>query len=556
MFSNNIKLGIVSILLSLMLIIDVHAAKPIDLSKQSPAELHKLMPAFSFTSNTQPLTQIRFIELNREIDSKNKIHVRVQQMYQDHPVWGGDAVAHLKQGEKLKGFALQSIFSTNNLSSMDGTVYQDLNQDLIKTPSSALSKVQEQQAMNAAINDYQQKIKMNVKTKNHQSKLIVYIDDNNKAHWSYLVSFTAPPKKYNEPPVIPTYILDAVTFHIDEYWDDIHTLENVAGGGLGGNSKIGQLVYDGLEKHLPSFNIQRDQINNICYLKNSDIIVKKYDEENPDDIQFSCKTIDSTHNNTYWNGDFDAVNGGYSPSNDAFYHGKIVKNLYQEWIGIPVLKNPDGSPSILTLVVHIPTLDNAYWDGNQMNFGDGDVKFYPLTSLEVTAHEISHGFTQQHSNLQYYRMSGCLNESFSDMASKAAEFYAFGKNVNWNIGSDITKKGDEPLRYMIQPSNDCKGAEPGFDCSIDNAMQYNNYINVHYCSGAYNRFFYILSTSNGWDTKKAFKLMAQANAYHWTSTTNFMKGACSVLKAADDLGYETKAIKDAFTAIEIDTSAC
>lgn len=103
-----------------------------------------------------------------------------------------------------------------------------------------------------------------------------------------------------------------------------------------------------------------------------------------------------------------------------------------------------------------------------MLFGDGATMFYPLVSLDVAAHEVSHGFTEQNSGLIYRGQSGGMNEAFSDMAGEAAEFYMRGKN-DFLIGYDI-KKGSGALRYMDQPSRDGR--------SIDNASQYYNGIDA------------------------------------------------------------------------------
>ena len=187
-----------------------------------------------------------------------------------------------------------------------------------------------------------------------------------------------------------------------------------------------------------------------------------------------------------------------------------------------------------------------------MVFGDGKDLFYPLTSIGVVAHEVSHGFTQQHSNLVNEGQSGGMNEAFSDMASQAAEVYVYGPGKNtWKIGAEIFKKGNGALRYMDVPSTDCHGDMPGDFCSIDDATQYYSGLDVHYSSGVYNRFFYLLSTTAGWDVKSAFNVMVQANFY-WTSTTNFNSGACGVLQAATDLKMDVTAVKTAFDEVKVD----
>ena len=210
---------------------------------------------------------------------------------------------------------------------------------------------------------------------------------------------------------------------------------------------------------------------------------------------------------------------------------------------------------MLTMVVH-EYMDNAYWDGRRMTFGDGISMFYPLTSLGVAAHEISHGFTEQHSNLAYYGQSGGMNEAFSDMAAQAAEVFAYGKN-SWQIGPEIFKEEGRALRYMDKPSKDCpKGRKPGDWCSIDKVSQYKDGVDVHFSSGIYNRVFYLLGTSDDWTPRKAFDVMVKANMDYWTSSVDFEKGACGVMKAAKDYNYDQAAVKQAFKTVGITLSKC
>ncbi|MHB1947979.1 MAG: M4 family metallopeptidase [Gammaproteobacteria bacterium] len=542
-------------------ILNVYAATPIDLAKQNPNRLPSLL-SVAPGNNT-----LEIKETQRELDSLDMLHIRMQQTYRGYPVWGDDAVANLKQATRLNALSLPNVLTANANTTMNGIMYQNLQQDLANDPEKMFGSANAQKAIEAAIANYQEQVHAKLSVENSKSQLMVYVDDENKAHWSYRISFRAPATKASEPPAIPTYIMDATTFRVYLTWNDMKTnaaeLENVAAGGFGGNLKSGKLIYDGLANHMSSLTIQRDAATQKCHYKNADIMLYKCDAlESRGEcmattaVERLCQQTDPAHNNVYWNGDSDAVNGGYSPSNDALYNGDVTKKMYNNWVGMPVLKNYDGSPMVLAMVVHLQKFDNAYWDGHAMYFGDGDKMFYPLTSLGITAHEVSHGFTQQHSNLQYVRQSGAMNESFSDMAAKAAEFYAYGKNLNWDLAPETFKQLGKALRYMDRPSKDCGWRWPGFMCSIDNAAQYNDWLNVHYTSGVYNRFFYILSTSPNWDTKKAFQVMARANAFYWTSTTNFVQGACGVLSAATDLGHDTNAIKSAFNVVKVDTSHC
>ncbi|MEZ9417725.1 M4 family metallopeptidase, partial [Vibrio sp. 10N.286.49.E1] len=111
-------------------------------------------------------------------------------------------------------------------------------------------------------------------------------------------------------------------------------------------------------------------------------------------------------------------NGAFSPLNDAHYFGNIVFDMYKNWF--------DTAPLSFKLMMRVHygnNYENAFWDGKAMTFGDGESFFYPLVSLDVSAHEVSHGFTEQNSGLVYANQSGGMNEAFSDMAGEAAEYY-------------------------------------------------------------------------------------------------------------------------------------
>ena len=229
--------------------------------------------------------------------------------------------------------------------------------------------------------------------------------------------------------------------------------------------------------------------------------------------------------------------------------------MYQSWYKIPMLVK-NGKPMFLPVLVHYP-VENAFWNGDEVIFGDspGSFDFNVFTSLDTVVHEISHGFTEQHSDLEYQHQSGGLNEAFSDMAGIAAEFYAYGK-TDFLVGWGDMKEEGVALRYMDQPSKDCKGREPGNNCSIDNISQYKSSIDVHHSSGIFNRVYYLLANTPGWDAKKAFDVMVQANRFYWTSTSSFADAACGVMKAAQDYRYDLNETAAAFRVVGIDTANC
>ena len=94
-----------------------------------------------------------------------------------------------------------------------------------------------------------------------------------------------------------------------------------------------------------------------------------------------------------------------------------------------------------------PAYNNAFWDGTQMVFGDGDgVLFTDFTkSLDVIAHELTHGVTEFTAGLVYHNQSGALNESVSDV---------FGSLVKQWVGKQAVRSGrlvDESARRFLRP---------------------------------------------------------------------------------------------------------
>ena len=132
--------------------------------------------------------------------------------------------------------------------------------------------------------------------------------------------------------------------------------------------------------------------------------------------------------------------------------------------------------------------DNAFWDGTQMTYGDGAGNANPLTSLDVSGHEMTHGVTENTAGLAYRAESGGLNEATSDIFGTMVEFYAASPvdAGDYLIGEEL---GSAPFRYMDKPSKDGRSA----DCYSSKVGR----LNVHYSSGPLNHWFYLASEGSG-----------------------------------------------------------
>lgn len=551
------------------------AASPVDLSKE----------AFVLPNvNSLTAAAISPIDvINHHIDANQVNHIRIQQKYRGYAVWGGDAVVHLP---KTMSHTLMSVnnenliplLNRNPVVAKNGIFYADLDKDLGVTPKAF-------DGDHTAVTQFHQQLFANGDRfwafSQEKVKPIVYIDDSHKAHFAYVSTFLAIKSK--ERPKRPTAIIDAETHTVYKRWDDIKTSSATLGKeekvpatamGYGGNPLLGQWLYG---KDKPALTISRIVSKQLCVLKNGDVEVRKYQSLNDEkgiDVKFACaKPVESgTDYQEPENGYFEKLNDAYSPVNDAFYYGMMIKQLYQDWYGIPVLTVHGLSPMLLSMNVFYADFENAFWDSERqkMFFGAGSATYYPFVTLGIAAHEISHGFTEQHSNLAYVDQSGALNESFSDMAAAAASYYESGqKNTDWTLGWDIvkqnvgkTKDEMEAIRHFDNPIKD--------GTSIDNVSKYdslNNYCGqfseegkqsciVHFASGVYNKMFYMLATTPGWDTKSAFAVMIKANQDYWTSSSTYQSAACGVKKAANDLKRNLKDVEQAFTAVGISLNAC
>ncbi len=194
--------------------------------------------------------------------------------------------------------------------------------------------------------------------------------------------------------------------------------------------------------------------------------------------------------------DSDDIWGNGSVSNrqtagvDAQYGAEMTYDYYSTFLGrAGIWNNGQGARSR----VHYGNgYVNAFWDGTQMTYGDGYGNTHPLTSIDVAAHEMSHGVTENTANLNYSGEAGGLNEATSDIFGTAVEWYANSPDdtPDYFIGEKIDINGDgTPLRYMDKPSKDGSS----LDCWSTTLKNKN----PHYSSGPLNHWYYLASEGSG-----------------------------------------------------------
>jgi pseudolysin/vibriolysin len=429
--------------------------------------------------------------------------VRQQQMYRGVPVYGRSvAVVQDAQGNVLRATGEVMTLPAN-----------------LAAPLSVTPRLSGDQAIASLKSHAHTMLLAGASISNQKADLFVYPQDNGSPRLVYLTSYFVG----GDHPSRPTAIVDANTGEVVQSWEG---LTDATANGPGGNQKTGEYYYG-----TDYAALQVTQSGSTCYLQNTNVVTYNLNHGTSGGtlVNFTCPTSNT-----------DPINGAYSPVNDAHHFGGVVHDMYVAYTGAPPLNMQ------LRMNVHYSSnYENAFWNGSSMNFGDGATHFYPLVSLDVTSHEISHGFTEQNSNLQYSGQSGGMNEAYSDIAGEAAEFYDRGA-ADFLVGADIVKPNSglgDALRYMCNPTQD--------GGSIDNAANYRTGMDVHYSSGVYNKAFCLLAKTSGWDVKKAFQVFQLANKSYWTATATFNSGACGVESAATDLGFNQTDVINAFNGVGV-----
>lgn len=220
---------------------------------------------------------------------------------------------------------------------------------------------------------------------------------------------------------------------------------------------------------------------------------------------------------------------------------------------------------------------NVFWSDacGCVTYGDGSGNAHPLTTIDIGAHEITHGVTSATAGLGYSGEPGALNEGTSDIFATMVEFYAdIPADVpDYLIGEKADLNGNgTPLRYMDRPSRD--GVSPDYwSASVPN-------LDPHLASGIANHFFFLLAegsgprTINGIDYNSptvngsvltgigrsaAAAIWYRALTVYLTSSANYHSARTATLSAARDLygaaGTQYAAVAAAWTGVNVTSRA-
>ncbi|MFV0463018.1 MAG: protealysin inhibitor emfourin [Nostocoides sp.] len=195
------------------------------------------------------------------------------------------------------------------------------------------------------------------------------------------------------------------------------------------------------------------------------------------------------------------------PATDEAYAG--LGDTWTLWHQAYGRDSLDGAGLALLGTVHYgKDYDNAFWDGTQMVFGDGDgVIFNRFTiSVDVIGHELAHGVTSYTADLTYRGQSGALNESMSDVFGSLVKQLARehdAADADWLIGEGLltSQVNGRGLRDMLHPGTAYDDPRLGKDPQPEHMSGYvvtaSDNGGVHINSGIPNRAFALAATSVG-----------------------------------------------------------
>ena len=187
--------------------------------------------------------------------------------------------------------------------------------------------------------------------------------------------------------------------------------------------------------------------------------------------------------------------------------------------------------------------DNAFWNGDQIVYGDGDEDleekdriFSRFTrSIEIIGHELTHGLIQHEAALVFQGQPGALNESISDVFGSMVKQYQLRQDAvaaDWLVGSNLfyPHMKARGIRSLAEPGNAYDDPILGRDPQPSHMREYNDQPadngGVHINSGIPNHAFYLLATRlQGYAWEKAGLIWYHAVCDSLQPLSNFQQMA-------------------------------
>ena len=257
---------------------------------------------------------------------------------------------------------------------------------------------------------------------------------------------------------------------------------------------------------------------------------------------------------------------GVDPAvNEAYDGAGATYDLYRDVYGRSSIDDR-GMPLVSTVHYRVG-YDNAFWDGSQMVYGDGDGRLFDrfTRAPDVIGHELTHGVTQYEAGLEYADQPGALNESFSDVFGSLVKQRVLGHSAresDWLIGAGLftaAVKG-KALRSMAAPGTAYDDKVIGKDPQPADMAHYvetaDDNGGVHVNSGIPNRAFYLAASTiggNAWE--KAGRVWYVTLRDRLRPRSEFRDAATLTIAVAKELygarGAVPRAVANAWTDVGV-----
>lgn len=461
-------------------------------------------------------------------DTEGNSHVRVQQYYNDIPIWGKEMIMHFDPNNNIYlingryNKTLQN-FNTNFTLNSDEAIKSaigDLKKFSVITNSDNISRV--------------------LKYDGPTSEKFILIDDiTNQPTAVWMVEI--------RPNVIDRwrYFIDAQTGKIIEKYNCTASDGPVAATGKDGLGKTRSInvfldkgTYFMADASKPMYNKNNANPSGILLTMTN----------NKKDLTKDASPATVTSTNNQWND---------PASVSASYNSALIYDYYKNTHGRNSLDDKGmNMVSIIHVTENNQSFDNAFWNGQFVVLGDGG-QFTTGWSpaLDFLAHEFTHGVVTFTIDLEYKNQSGALNEAFADWGGCMVD------RDDWTMGEDIVVKSTFPTGAMRDLANPHNGGTKGDNSWLPaNMSEYMN-LNldqdnggVHYNCGIINKATYLIGNTLGKDKLEKIYYRVLNNKY-LVKQAQFIDMRLACVKAAEDIygasSNEVKTVKNCFDQVGI-----
>lgn len=480
-----------------------------------------------------PASELRLQD--HSVDRLGSRHEAFQQMFQGVPVWGATLNAHFDRSGAL--YAVNARYAPTPVPPK-GWGYRIAAARAVELAGADLGR-------HTPLEDFAPEIRKLLDYPFPNVTKNVWIEPaSGRAHWAWRVEIRPNIRDHWR------YFLDGTTGAILEKYN--------------ATNSDGPMVANAADLQGQSQAINTYQVGSTYYL--IDATRKTFNPKGtlPNDPKGALWTLDAGNTDLTKVSQVSSANNAWNDPSAVSAHVNTRK-VFEYFLDTFGRLGIDGAGSTVISVVHVTEkgqkMDNAFWNGRWMSYGDGNTGFKPLAgALDVAAHEMTHGIINATVNLEYKFQSGALNESLADV------FGAMVDRDDWRLAEDVVNTAvfkSGAMRDMEDPHNGATGpSQNGWQPAHMNEFQTmpleDDNGGVHVNSGIPNRACALIGKAIGREkTEKIYYRVMDAK--YLNPASQFIDMRLGAIRAAKDLfgegSPEVAAVQDGFAAVGIGSSS-